>query len=96
MTNSQDLKNDVKRSWKLKNAKVAPVMMKNLMGMMTKNLRDIKNHPWEYYSKQATVGSSPGFSDDPEESHRHKTLRTENFTAWSMNRDPLLKWRWML
>ena len=55
-----------------------------------------KNHPWEYYNKRTTVGSCPGLSDDPEESPRHKTLRTENFTTWSMNRDPLPKRRWML
>ena len=55
-----------------------------------------KNHPREYYNKRTTVGSCPGLSDDPEESPRHKTLRTENFTAWSMNRDFLLKWRWIL
>ena len=35
--------------------------------------RDIKNHPWEYYHKQTTVGSFLGLSDDPEESPRHKT-----------------------
>ena len=91
ITKYQDLANEVKRSRKLKNAKVVPVMVKNLMGMMTKNLTDIKNHPWEYHYKRTTVGSRPGLSDDPEESPRHKTLRTENFTAWSMNRDPLPK-----
>ena len=31
MTEYQGLKHEVKRSWKLKNAKVVPVMMKNLM-----------------------------------------------------------------
>ena len=41
MTKYQDLKNEVKRSWNLKNAKVVPVMMKNLMGMTTKNLTEI-------------------------------------------------------
>ena len=40
MTKHQDLKHEVKRSWKLKNAKVVPVMMKNLIGMM-KNLTEI-------------------------------------------------------
>ena len=40
MTKYQDLKHEVKRSWKLKNAKVVPVMM-NLMGMMKKNLTEI-------------------------------------------------------
>ena len=30
MTKYQDLKHEVKRSWKLKNAKVVPVMTKNL------------------------------------------------------------------
>ena len=41
MAKYQDLKNEVKRSWKLKNAKVVPVMMKNLMGMIIKNLTEI-------------------------------------------------------
>ena len=53
--------------------------------------RDIKNYPWEHYYKQTKVGSCLGLSNDPEESPRHKTLKTENFTAWFMNRDPLLK-----
>ena len=45
MTKYQDLKNEVKRSWKLKNAKVVPVKG-GAMGMMTKKkLRDNKNHP---------------------------------------------------
>ena len=41
MTKYQDLKNEVKRSWKLKNAKVVPMMMKNLMGMIMNNLTEI-------------------------------------------------------
>ena len=41
MTKCQDLKHEVKRSWKLKNAKVVPVTMKNLMRMMMKNLTSI-------------------------------------------------------
>ena len=41
MTKHQDLKNEAKRSWKLKNAKVVPVMTKHLLGMMTKNLTEI-------------------------------------------------------
>ena len=53
--------------------------------------RGIKTHSWEYHYKRTTVGSHLGFSDDREESPRHKTLRTENFTVWSMNRDPLTK-----
>ena len=38
MTKYQDLKNEVKRSRKLKNAKVGPVIV-GAMGMMKKNLR---------------------------------------------------------
>ena len=41
MTNYQDLKHEVKRSWKLKNTKVVPVMTKNLTGMTIKNLTEI-------------------------------------------------------
>uniref|UniRef100_A0A8C4R0P7 Uncharacterized protein n=1 Tax=Eptatretus burgeri TaxID=7764 RepID=A0A8C4R0P7_EPTBU len=42
-------------------------------------------------TQRVILPTCPALSDDPEESPRHKTLRTENFTAWSMNRDPLLK-----
>ena len=45
MTKHQDLKNEVRRSWKLKNAKVVPVIA-GPTGMMTKNLTEIiKNIP---------------------------------------------------
>ena len=40
MTKYQDFKNEVKRSWKLRNAKVGPVIV-GAMGMMTKNLTEI-------------------------------------------------------
>ena len=42
MTKYQDLKNEVRRSWKLKNAKVVPVIVR-APGMMTKNLTEILN-----------------------------------------------------
>ena len=45
MTKYQDLKHEVKRSWKLKNAKVVPVIV-GAMGMMEKNLTEMsKNIP---------------------------------------------------
>ena len=40
MTKYQALKKEVKRSWKLKNAKVVPVIV-GATGMMTKNLTEI-------------------------------------------------------
>ena len=40
MMKHQDLKNEVKRSWKLKNAKVVPVKA-GATGMMTRNLTEI-------------------------------------------------------
>jgi len=40
MTKHQDLKNEVKISWELKNAKVVPVIV-GPMGMMRKNLTEI-------------------------------------------------------
>ena len=40
MTKHQDLENEVKRSWKLKNAKVIPVIA-GATGMMMKNLTEI-------------------------------------------------------
>ena len=42
MTKYQDLKDEVKRSWKLKNAKVVSVIA-GLTGMMTKNVTEILN-----------------------------------------------------
>ena len=42
MTKHQDLNNEVIRSWKLKNAKVVPVIVRPT-GMMTKNLTEILN-----------------------------------------------------
>ena len=42
MTKHQDLKNEMRRSWKLKNAKVVPVRA-GPTGMMTKNLTEILN-----------------------------------------------------
>ena len=41
MTKYQDVKHELKISWKLKNAKVVSVMMKNLPEMMKKNLKEI-------------------------------------------------------
>ena len=40
MTKYQDLKNELRRSWKLKNAKAVPVIA-GAAGMMTKNLMEI-------------------------------------------------------
>ena len=42
MTKHQDLKIEVRRSWKLKNAKVVPLIA-GRTGMMTKNLTEILN-----------------------------------------------------
>ena len=42
MTKHQDLKNEVRISWKLKNAEVVPVIA-GPTGMMTKNLTEILN-----------------------------------------------------
>ena len=46
MTKYQDLKHEVKRSWKLKNANVVPLIAGST-GMMKKNLAEIlKTIPW--------------------------------------------------
>ena len=42
MTKHQNLKNEVRRSWKQKNAKVVPVIA-GPTGMMTKNVTEILN-----------------------------------------------------
>ena len=42
MTKDQDLNNEVRRSWKLKNAKVVPVIA-GPAAMMIKNLAEILN-----------------------------------------------------
>ena len=57
MTKYQDLKNEEKRSWKLKNAKVVQVIA-GLTGMMMKNLIEIlKCHKQGLYYKTLTIQS---------------------------------------
>ena len=61
MTKYQDLKHEVKRSWKLKNAKVVPVMTKNLIEMMTKNLTKIlKTIPGNITTNELQLEAVPG------------------------------------
>ena len=61
MTKYQDLKNEGERFWKLKNAKVVPVMMKNLMGMMKKNLTEIlKTIPGNITTNELQMEAIPG------------------------------------
>ena len=91
MTKYQDLKHEVKRSWKLKNAKVVPVMTKNLMGMMTKNFTEIlKTIPGNITTNELQLEAVRGSATILKRVLSTK-LRTENFTAWSVNRDPLPK-----
>ena len=72
-TKYQDLKNEIKRSWKLKNVKIVPVII-GATRIIKKNLIEIlKTIPGNITT---TVGGSPGFSDEPEKSPRNKTLRT--------------------
>ena len=59
MSTYQGRKNEVKKSWNLKNAKIVSVIIRE-MGML-QNLKEIiKNYPWEYYCKPTAVGSCPG------------------------------------
>ena len=68
MTKYQDLKNEMKRSWKLKSTKIVPVII-GAMGMMKNNLRGIlKTIPGNRNSR---------LSNDPEKRPRNKTLRTQ-------------------
>ena len=87
MTKYQDLKNEVKTRSLILEAEEC----QSCTSDDEEPHRDLKNHPWEYYYKGTAVGSYPVLSNNPEGSPWHETLRTENFTAWSMNRDPSLK-----
>ena len=63
MTKYQDHKNEVKRSWKLKNAKIVKVIF-GALGMMMKNITEIlKTIPGNITTNKTTVGSRPGLSD---------------------------------
>ena len=92
MTKCQDLKNEVKRSWKLKNAKAVPVMMKNLMGMMIENLTEILNTiPGNIITNELHLEAVQGSVTILKRALSTKFCEIENFTALSMNREPLPK-----
>ena len=64
MTKYQDLKNEVKRSWKLKNAKVVPVTV-GAMRIMMKNVTEIlKTIPGNIITNELQFGSCPGLRDN--------------------------------
>ena len=66
ITKYQNLKNGVKRSWKLKSDQIVPFVI-GATGMIKKELhKGPTNYPWEYYHKQTTVGGCPRLSDGPE------------------------------
>jgi len=51
MTKYKDLKNEVNRAWKLKKAKIIPVIV-GAIGLIKKTLTEyLKNHSGEYHSK---------------------------------------------
>ena len=54
MTKYQDLKHEVKKSWKLKNAKVVPVMTKNLTDILNTILGNITTNKLQL---EAVLGS---------------------------------------
>ena len=87
------LKNEAKRSWKLKNIKIVPVII-GAMDMVKKNLPENLNTISGKSIKNKLVGSCLGLRDDPEK--RTKNWEEENFTAWFMNHDPFSKLRWIL
>ena len=65
-TKYQDLKNEVKRMWKLKKSEVGPVIA-GAAGILKKNpYCAVKNHSWEYHHKRATSGGCQRFSEDSE------------------------------
>ena len=85
------IKNEVKRSWKLKNAKVGPVIV-GAMGMMTRNLTEILiTIPGNIITNELQLEAVRRSVTIVKRAVDTKTLGTENFTAWSMNHDPLLK-----
>ena len=64
MTKYEDLKNEGKRSWKLKNAKVVPVIDWT-MGMMKKNLTDMcKIIPGNIITNKLQLEAVPELSDN--------------------------------
>ena len=89
MTKYQDLKHEVKRRWKLKNAKVVPVMTKNLTEILKTIPGNITTNEQQLEAVQCSVTIL-------KRALGTKILKTENFTAWSKNRDPLPKLRWVL
>ena len=90
MTKHQDVKNEVRRSWKLKNAKVVPVMV-GTTTMMTNHLTEIlKTIPGNITTNELQLEAVWGSVRILKRALDTK-LRTKNFTAWSMNRDPLPK-----
>ena len=79
MTKYQDLKNEVKRTWKLKKAEIVPVIVR-ATGMMKKTLTGylvLKNHSREYHYKRATSGDCQRFREDSEKSAWNETMRTK-------------------
>ena len=77
MTKYQDLKNEVKISWKLKSTTIIPLIINwSNVSDEEEPYKDPTNHPWEHYHKQPAVGSCQGLINDPEKSPRNKTLRT--------------------
>ena len=89
MTKYQGINYEVKRSWKLKNAKVVPVMV-GAMGMTTKNLTEIlKFIPGNITTNELQLEAVRGSVTILLLAQNLRTKK--NFTAWSRNRDPLPK-----
>ena len=76
MTNYQDLKNEVKRSWKRKRTGIVLVSDNWNNGTEKEEPhKDQTNHRWEHYTNKLSIASCPRLSDDPGKSPRSKTLR---------------------
>ena len=77
MTKYQDLKNEVKRSWKFKSTKIIPVIIR-AMGMMQKNLTELlQTIPRNITANELQLEASyQGLDDDPENVPWNKALRT--------------------
>jgi len=67
MTKYQDLKNEVKWSWKLKKAEIIPVIVR-VTGMIKKTLTDFLRIILGISRKQASSGGRQRFSEDFEKS----------------------------
>ena len=81
MSKYQHLKNEMKRSWKLKSAKIVPVII-GVMGLIKKNLTKIlQTIPGNITTNKLQLEALFGLSDNPEKNPQEQ----KNFITSPMN-----------